>query len=123
MKVDSLKALIIPSFVEKYDEELVQAVANVPEIRDCIKECNAKKKFLLPVGASAISLVAKSLSIPLNPFKDPKVKDPFKHFFINESKILGLPYEPNLLEESPENLGKLHKAIASTVLSLKARIN
>ena len=34
MKVDSLKALIIPSFVQNYDEQLVQAIANVPEIRD-----------------------------------------------------------------------------------------
>lgn len=123
MKVDSLKALIIPSFLDKYDEELVQAVANVPEIRDCIKECNMKKKFIFPVGASAISLVAKSLSLPLNPFKDPKVKDPFKHFYIDESRILGLPYEPNLLDEAPENLGKLHTSIVSAVLSLKARIN
>jgi enhancing lycopene biosynthesis protein 2 len=42
MKVDSLKALIIPSFLDKFDEELVLAVVNIPEIRDCIKECNMK---------------------------------------------------------------------------------
>jgi len=66
MKVDSLKALIIPSFVQNYDEQLVQAIANVPEIRDCIKECNMKKKFIMPIGASAISLVGKSLNLTLN---------------------------------------------------------
>jgi hypothetical protein len=66
---------------------------NIPEIRDCIKECNIKQKFLLPVGASAISLVGKSLNLPLNPFKDPKSKDHFKHFYLNESRILGLPYD------------------------------
>ena len=98
MKVDSLKALIIPSFLDTFDEELVQAVVNVPEIRDCIKECNMKDKFIFPVGASAISLVAKSLNLPLKPFKNPKTKDLFQHFYLKESRILGLPYEPNLLD-------------------------
>jgi hypothetical protein len=61
MKIDSLKALIIPSFSEIYDKRLVEAVYNVPEIRDVIKEFNLKKKFLMPIGPSAINLVAKSI--------------------------------------------------------------
>ena len=40
--VQDIKALIIPSFLDQFDEEIVQAVVNVPEIRDCIKECNMK---------------------------------------------------------------------------------
>jgi hypothetical protein len=75
------------------------------------------------VGASAISLVGKSLNLPLKPFKDPKTKEHFKHFYLNESRILGLPYDQNLIDEAPENLGKLHSAIASAVLSLKSRVN
>lgn len=101
MNVESFKALIIPSFLDKFDEELVEAVANVPEIRDCIKECNVKKKIILPIGSSAISLVGKSLTLPLNPFKDPKVKENFKFFYQHENRILGLPYDPILFEESP----------------------
>ena len=107
MKVDSLKALIIPSFVQNYDEQLVKAIANVPEIRDCIKECNMKKKFIMPIGASAISLVGKSLNLTLN--HDPQGKDPLKYFYRSDNMILGLPYDPNFLDEAPENLSKLHR--------------
>ena len=95
MKVDSLRALIIPSFTEQYDESLIDAMANVPEIRDAIKECNMKKKFLMPIGPSAISLVGKSLSLKLQPFKESK--DAFKHFYMNENLILGLQYNPQSL--------------------------
>ena len=83
MKVDSLRALIIPSFSEQYDEQLIDAVANVPEIRDSIKEINMKKKLLVPIGPSAISLVSKSLNLKLKPFMESK--DPFKHFYMNEN--------------------------------------
>ena len=66
-----------------------------------------KKKFILPIGASAISLVGKSLNLTLN--HDPQGKDPLKYFYRSDSMILGLPYDPNFLDEAPENLSKLHR--------------
>jgi hypothetical protein len=67
---------------------LIDAVANVAEIRDSIKECNMKKKLIMPIGPSAISLVSKSLNLKLKPFKESK--EPFKHFYLSENSILGL---------------------------------
>ena len=63
MKVDSHKALIIPSFSEDYDKDLVKDVQNVPEIRSVIKEFNIRGKYIFAVGPTAINLVGRVLDV------------------------------------------------------------
>ena len=63
LRVDPLKALIIPSFSEDYDKALVQDVQNVPELRSVIKEFHISKKYILAVGPTAINLVGRVLEL------------------------------------------------------------
>jgi hypothetical protein len=63
MKVETFKALIIPSFSDDYNKALVQDVQNVPEIRSVIKDFNIRGKYIFAVGPSAINLVGRVLDL------------------------------------------------------------
>ena len=57
IKVDTYKALIIPSFIYLYNKKDLKKIYDVPEVRSTIKEFHLKKKLIVPVGLSAINLV------------------------------------------------------------------
>jgi hypothetical protein len=61
--VEAFQALIIPSFVDPYDRNIVEDLYNYPLLRSLIKEFNLNKKFLVPVGTSAINLTGKCLGL------------------------------------------------------------
>jgi enhancing lycopene biosynthesis protein 2 len=66
LKVESFKALIIPSFIQGgYDKRVVEDLYNIPALRSAIKEFNVQQKYIVPIGPSAINLVAKCLGVPL----------------------------------------------------------
>ena len=68
LNVDSFKALIIPSFSDHYDKKIVDLIYNMPVVRSAIKEFNVKNKYIVPIGPTAINLVAKCLGSQLRPF-------------------------------------------------------
>ena len=63
LRVDPLKALIIPSFSDDYDKVLVRRVQNIPEIRSVIKDFHINKKYIMAIGPTAINLVGRVLDI------------------------------------------------------------
>lgn len=78
LRSEPLKALIIPSFSDDYDKDLVRDVENVPEIRSVIKEFFIRDKMIFAVGPNAINLVARVLELKnLRPLPFPNQKDMF----------------------------------------------
>ncbi len=105
IKVDSYKALILPSFVHAYDRELVlNTVYNVASIRSTIMEFNAKSKFIVAIGPSSINLVAKILGIQDKIQSYPQItqQSNFKFKYYQDAKVLYLPYDPLKVDKSNE---------------------
>ena len=63
VKVDAFQALIIPSFVDPYNKQIVADLYNSPLVRSLIKEFNLTSRYVVPVGTSAINLVGKCLEL------------------------------------------------------------
>jgi enhancing lycopene biosynthesis protein 2 len=60
-KSEHLQALIIPPFSHLYSKSLVEDLHNIAVVRSIIKEFHLRKKYIVPIGPTAINLVGKSL--------------------------------------------------------------
>lgn len=127
IKVDSYKALIIPSFTPHYHKHLVGSVYNVPVIRSTIKEFHLKQKYIMALGPSSINLLVKTLDLQngrLKTHPSPYQKQKFKFKVDEENKIIYLPYNTEVLEDGTDMLAlaELNKEIHDYVVSLKYRV-
>ncbi|CDW83217.1 UNKNOWN [Stylonychia lemnae] len=124
-KIDSFRALIIPSFTHEYNKYLLEQVYNVPLIRSIIKEFHMQQRYILAVGPTSIQLINKTLDLSQNKLKihpDIKQKNPFDLKYNEENKIIYLPYYPQSVDDHVDGAYKLYEGIFSSVTSLKYRV-
>ena len=126
VKVDSHKALLVPSFSLHYSKQLVDTLSSYSILRSTIKEFHVKKKPIVAFGPSSINLVIKCLdlengSIPLLPHVNQKQRFKFKHH--EEYQVISLPYKTSVFDEIDSGIiGELDKEIERIVQSLKYRV-
>jgi hypothetical protein len=76
LNIDSVRALVIPSYMHEYDRKLMLKIYENPLIRSFVKEASVKDKYLMAVGPSSINLVGKCLNINLSPYPTSQQTDP-----------------------------------------------
>ena len=115
LRESAFQALIVPPFALKddADDAAVEEVHNVPAVRSVIQEFNIKGKIIMPVGQSAIKLVARSLDAP----HVIATSDKPKLMYNRKLNLLSLSYK-----QDPFDLGVFDDTLRSAVVSLKYRV-